>query len=214
MRSERILLKDSVKFRVPNLLWQYVSALDQGAVLVKKCFSWARASAHVIPVLSSLDPGCFTVNHPLARGSASFLMKRNQWSSSPVGIRSGLVRTPVINQSNCPQRRWKGVYRSFASPLGRAVLQCDGHLDSRSPLDRCQHEEEKHFLWDLLSQVTVRRIKQLGLQIYVVTRSLTRSISEVFPPWPTLAINPFRAHSVLQSNWEEREERTWQITER
>jgi len=98
IRSERILLRDSVRFRVPNLLWQYVSALDQGAVLEKKCCSWARASAHVIPVFKSFDPGCFTVNHPFASGSASFRMKRNQFSSSPGGIRSGLVRTPTKYQ--------------------------------------------------------------------------------------------------------------------
>jgi len=46
MRSERILLKDSVRFCVLNLFWQYVSAVDHGEVLVKKCFSRARASAH------------------------------------------------------------------------------------------------------------------------------------------------------------------------
>ena len=37
------------------------------------------------------------------------------------------------------------MYRSFASPPDRAVLQCDEHLDSRNRLDRCQHEEEKIF---------------------------------------------------------------------
>jgi len=99
MRSERILLKDSVRFRVPNLFWQYVSAVDHGEVLAKKFFSWARASAHVIPVLRALDPGCLTVNHPFASGSASFRMKRSQLSSSPCGIRSGLVKTPVTAQS-------------------------------------------------------------------------------------------------------------------
>jgi hypothetical protein len=51
----------------------------------------------VIPVLKSLDPGCLTVNQPFARGSASFRMKRSQFSSSPVGILSGLVRTPVCD---------------------------------------------------------------------------------------------------------------------
>ena len=66
---------------------------------MKKCFSRARASAHVIPVLRASDPGCLTVNQPFARGSASFRMKRNQLSSSPGGIRSGLVRTPVKDQS-------------------------------------------------------------------------------------------------------------------
>ena len=39
MRSERILLNDSVRFCVVNLLWQKVSALDQGEVSVKKYFS-------------------------------------------------------------------------------------------------------------------------------------------------------------------------------
>jgi hypothetical protein len=66
-------------------------------VLVKKRFSCARASAHVIPVFRSFDPGCFTVNHPFASGSASFRIKRSQFSSSPDGIRSGLVRTPTYN---------------------------------------------------------------------------------------------------------------------
>lgn len=95
MRSERILLKASVRFCVPNLLWQNVSALDQGAVLVKKRFSCSRASAQVMPLFRSFDPGCFTVNHPFASGSASFRIKRSQCSSSPDGIRSGLVRTPI-----------------------------------------------------------------------------------------------------------------------
>ena len=104
IRSERILLNDSVKFCVPNLFWQYVSALDHGAVLVKKSFSRARASAQVIPVLRSLDPGCLTVNHPFASGSASFRMKRNQLSSSPVGIRSGLVKTPVTVHLTSPKK--------------------------------------------------------------------------------------------------------------
>ena len=66
---------------------------------MKKCFSRARASAHVIPVFKSLDPGCLTVNHPFTRGSASFRMKRSQFSSSPGGILSGFVRTPVYNKS-------------------------------------------------------------------------------------------------------------------
>lgn len=66
--------------------------------MVKKSFSSARASAQVIPVLRSLDPGCLTVNQPFARGSASFRMKRNQDSSSPGGIRSGFVRTPGEDQ--------------------------------------------------------------------------------------------------------------------
>ena len=104
MRSERIPLKDSVRFCVPNLFWQYVSAVDHGEVLVKKCFSWARASPHVIPVLRSLDPGCLTVNHPFASGSASFLRKRSQLSSSPCGIRSGLVKTPVTAQSTSAKK--------------------------------------------------------------------------------------------------------------
>lgn len=42
----------------------------------------------------------------------------------------------------------------------------------------------------LLSQATVERIKQLGLEIYVVTRFLTNSISPVFPPLLTLAMRP------------------------
>ena len=43
-------------------------------------------------------------------------------------------------------------------------------------------EREKSISRGLLSQVTVRRIKQLGLQMYVVTRSFTRPISDSFPP--------------------------------
>ena len=99
IRSERILFRDSARFGVPNLFWQYIPAPDQGAVLEKKCCSWAQAFAHVIPVFKSFDPGCFTINHPFVSGSASFRMKRNQCSSSPGGIRSGLVRTPIKHQS-------------------------------------------------------------------------------------------------------------------
>lgn len=122
MRSERILLKDSVRFRVPNLFWQYASVLDHGEVLVKKSFSWARASAHFIPVLRSLDPGCLTMNHPFASGSASFRMKFSQLSSSPGGIRSGLVKTPVTVQSMF-LRKQRQTYRWSVSPQGRAVSQ-------------------------------------------------------------------------------------------
>ena len=97
MRSERILLKDSVRFCVPNLFWQYVSVVDHGEV------PWARAST------VARDPGLevvqwtpvTTVNHPFARGSVSFRMKRNKLSSFPCG--DGILRKP-------PQRRTQPVF--------------------------------------------------------------------------------------------------------
>jgi hypothetical protein len=46
----------------------------------------------------------------------------------------------------------------------------------------------------ILSHVTVRRIKQLGLDIYEVTRFLTKPISLALPPVPTLAISPEFTH--------------------
>ena len=97
MRSDRILLKASVRLWVPNR-WRYSVSENQGGVDKKKSLSCSRAPSQVIPSFKSLVAGCFTANHPFVRGSASSLISRNQLSSSPRGIRSGLVRTPARSQ--------------------------------------------------------------------------------------------------------------------
>jgi hypothetical protein len=69
--------------------------------------------------------------------------------------------------------------------MGTLVLEV-GFARHRLVADiTCEHSVEY-----LLSQATVERIKQLGLQIYDVTRFLTSSMSLVFPPLLTLAIRP------------------------
>ena len=159
----------------------------------KKSLSCSRASSQVIPSLKSLVAGCFTANHPFTRCSASSLMSRNQLSSSPRGIRSGLVRTPARGQ--VAEAVWGTSLRTngplsirivlFHHVMGTLVFEvgCVVKLTTRKSITRPQN---------LLSQLTVRRIRQLGLEMYVVMRSLTKSMSDEFPPWLTLTINPVR----------------------
>ena len=121
MSSESIVLNDSVRLRVPKRCCQSVSE-DQGRVVEKKSLSCSRARSQVAPSIRSLVDGCLTANHPFVRCSASFLMKRNQCSSSPEGIRSGLVRTPTRDQ---PREIVTGASLRTNGPLSiRVILLC------------------------------------------------------------------------------------------
>jgi|ERR1700722_14142935 len=53
----------------------------------------------------------------------------------------------------------------------------------------------------LLSHATVERIRQLGLEIYDVTRFLTISMSLLFPSLPTLAMRPRCKESMVEENY-------------
>lgn len=102
----------------------------------KKLSSSERASAHDMPCFRALELGCFTQYQLLARGSYSLRMKRSQLSSSPAGIRSGLVRTPNIG---CIDYEFHltfetVAYRWFAFHPGHFALPDDERLGSRSPL--------------------------------------------------------------------------------
>ena len=77
--------------------------------------------------------------------------------------------------------------------LGRTASPCDGRLDFEIGwARRLTARTSKTRPQNSLSHVTVSGIKQLGLEIQVVTRSLTKSMSDEFPPCPTLTINPLR----------------------
>ena len=62
----------------------------------KKSCSLCLACDHVMPSLMSLELGCLTQYQLFSSVSFSFRMKGSQFVSSPVGIRSGFVRTPSI----------------------------------------------------------------------------------------------------------------------
>jgi hypothetical protein len=134
MRSESILLNDSVRLWVPKRWCQSVPE-DQGAVVEKKSLSRSRAFSHVIPSFRSLVAGCFTANHPFVRFSASPLTNRNQRSSSPEGILSGFVRTPTRDQQEIGCRQLHFTNQWSVVHLGRIASPCDGHPDFRSRLN-------------------------------------------------------------------------------
>ena len=72
------------------------SRSHQGDSDEKKSFSICRACSQVMFALRSFEDGCFTQNQLLSRGFLSFRMKGIQLDSSPVGMRSGFVRTPSM----------------------------------------------------------------------------------------------------------------------
>ena len=104
IRSESILLKDSVRLRVPKR-WCQLASEDQGGIVKKNSLSCSRAFSQVDPSFRSLVDGCLTANHPFVSCSASSLINLNQFSSSPEGIRSGFVRTPTRDQPEGSQGR-------------------------------------------------------------------------------------------------------------
>ena len=67
----------------------------QGEVAENHSFSLFLARSHVIFDFKSLEDGCLTQNQLFSSGSFSFRMKGSQLDSSPVGMRSGLVKTPI-----------------------------------------------------------------------------------------------------------------------
>jgi len=77
--------------------------------------------------------------------------------------------------------RYEVTNRSSVVRLDRTVLPCGGRLDFQSRLDGVE-KVTGDTSENLLSQVTVRRIKQLALEMYAVTSSLTNSISESLLP--------------------------------
>lgn len=94
MRSDRIELSRSVKLLVRRYFWYVDSSSDHGGVIKKNSFSWVRASFQEIPWVNAFEFGCLTQYQLFSNGSTSFLIKRSHRSSSPGGMRSGLVSTP------------------------------------------------------------------------------------------------------------------------
>ena len=167
MRSVRIMLRVLVRFRVPKRCCQSVSE-DQGRVVEKKRLSRSRAPSHVIPSFRSLVAGCFTVNHPFVRFSASPLMNRNQRPSSPEGIRSGFVRTPTWDrqQISPDESQETGFHKPIVrSPSGSCCFAIRwAPWFSKSAAWEVNTKAADSVPRNLLSHVTVRRIKQLGLR--------------------------------------------------
>jgi hypothetical protein len=95
IKSERTLLSRSTKFPVRRYFWYTDSNSHQGAFEEKKVFSICLASSHVISSFRSFEDGCLTQNQLFSNGTFSFRMKGSQLASSPVGMRSGLVKTPM-----------------------------------------------------------------------------------------------------------------------
>lgn len=85
----------SVSCVVLKNFWYCASRDDHGCVEVNHSFSRRRASKYVIPFLTSCEEGCFTQYQLLTRGSVSLRRILTHAGSSPGGIRSGFVRTPV-----------------------------------------------------------------------------------------------------------------------
>ena len=100
--------------------------------------------------------------------------------------------------------RWYGV------PLGRVALRAGGRLDSQSRLGQNVQSgmQTKRKRGNVLSQVTVKRIIQLGFLMYDVTRLSTREIS-LACPWVllTLAINPIQIRVIHNSKRKKRKRR-------
>jgi hypothetical protein len=95
IKSERILLSRSTKFFVRRYFWYTVSKSHQGRVEEKKLFSICLAPSQVTFDFKSWEDSCLTQNQLFSRGTFSFRMNGSQLPSSPVGIRSGFVRTPT-----------------------------------------------------------------------------------------------------------------------
>lgn len=94
IRSERTELRRPTRFEVRKCFWYVGSSSHHGAVIEKNAFSFSRASCQVQFCFKSFELGCLTQYQLLSRGSLEFLMNFSHSSSSPCGIRSGLVKTP------------------------------------------------------------------------------------------------------------------------
>jgi hypothetical protein len=186
----------STRLAVLRYFWYTGSNRLNGPVR-KNVSSRFRASAHVILSLSSLGFGCLTQYQLFSRGSFSFRIRENQESSSPVWMRSGLVRTPVswqeiISRPCFCRTIFSGPHQWCASHLDHILWQALVPLDSGSPLLKMLHQRGKGKDKSVcsLSQATVKRIIQFGLLMYVATKLLMRSISLLSPFAPTVTISP------------------------
>ena len=105
IKSDKMELSRSTRLDVFKYFWYMGSNSDHGSVIAKKSRSLRRASSQVMPYLISLELGYLTQYQLLSRGSFSLRMKGSHADSSPVGMRSGLVRTPA-NFSTGVQDMW------------------------------------------------------------------------------------------------------------
>lgn len=148
----------STRFAIRRCFWYKASNSLQGAVPEKKSFSFCLASSHVVICFNSCELGCLTQNQPFSNSSLSLRIKGSQLDSSPVGMRSGLVKTPIVlfpAGSYCFVRRWAPWFSKSANGM-------------------CQKQSITN---NILSQATVNKIMQLGFLMYVVTKLWTRAIS-------------------------------------
>lgn len=100
IKSERIELKRDTKLAVPRYFLYMSSSSHHGVVKEKNWSSLRRASVQFMPCFNSFEPGCLTQYQLFSSGSFSFRIKPSQLGSSPVGIRSGFVKTPVQETNN------------------------------------------------------------------------------------------------------------------
>ncbi len=94
IQSDSTSLRRSTSLDVPRRCWYSRPSAFHGDLVEKNVRSPSRASSQLIPAAIACESGCFTLNQPCSSGSSWFLMYLNQISSSPPGIRSGLVKTP------------------------------------------------------------------------------------------------------------------------
>lgn len=197
MSSDRIVLRHSVRFAVRSRRWYSNSSAAHGSFDAKKSSSSARASIHDTPARSVFESGCFTANQPFASGSRAFRTNPSQSSSSPCGMRSGLVSTPADGgalvsggawgwgQGECA--RTDGALAGGVVDFGKLVRALVFKVRCRS-ISACSVGEG--LTRDVLSQVTVSRMRQLGLEMYDSTSARTSSMSLWLPVAPTLTIRP------------------------
>ena len=100
IKSDNTLLSRSTRLPVRRYFWYIPLRSHQGAFDEKKSFSIWRACDHVMFALSSADEGCLTQNQLFSSASFSLRIKGSQLDSSPVGIRSGLVKTPIVERTS------------------------------------------------------------------------------------------------------------------
>jgi hypothetical protein len=80
----------------------------------------------------------------------------------------------------------------FGEFLGSLILEV------RFKQNRVNKRQDERYVVCLLSQVTVRRIMQLGFLMYVVAKLLMRSISFLLPLAPAFAINPIGGRDMMR----------------
>jgi len=95
IKSESMLLRRSTRFWVRRYFWYMLSKSHQGDLVEKKSFSDCLACFQVIFDFRSLEDGCLTQNQLFSSDSFSFRINGSQFISSPMGMRSGFVKTPT-----------------------------------------------------------------------------------------------------------------------